>query len=45
MMVSATGRECTENEYADLIERSGFQYTETHQADGIPMSVVEGIAS
>lgn len=45
MMVSATGRERTEDEYADLFESAGFEHTETYQSDTIPMAVVEGTAA
>jgi hypothetical protein len=41
MMVSGTGRERTEAEYADLFERAGFEHVETHETEEIPMSVVE----
>lgn len=45
MMVSATGRERSEAEYADLLAAAGFEHTETYQSDDIPMAVVEGRAT
>lgn len=45
MMVSATGRERAVDEYADLFEAAGFEHTETYEAEGIPMTVVEATAS
>lgn len=42
MMVSASGRERTEEEYADLFDRAGFEHVETHRTEDVPMAVVEG---
>jgi hypothetical protein len=42
MMIASTGRERTEEEYADLFEEAGFELVETHEHPEIPMSVVEG---
>jgi DNA-binding MarR family transcriptional regulator len=44
MMVVSTGRERTEAEYAELYEQAGFELTQTHETDEIPMGVVEGRA-
>ncbi|MFC7249292.1 methyltransferase [Halomicroarcula sp. GCM10025324] len=45
MMVSGTGKERTEAEYAELFEKAGFEHAETHQTDEIPMAIVEEIAT
>lgn len=45
MMVVSTGRERTEEEYAELYEAAGFELAETHQTEEIPMGVVEGVAA
>jgi hypothetical protein len=41
MMVSGLNRECTEPESVNLLEKVGFEYIETYQNEGAPVSVVE----
>jgi hypothetical protein len=43
MLVAATGRERTEVEYAELLQRAGFRHTRTVATVG-PASVVEAVA-
>lgn len=45
MMVAADGRERTEDEYAELYERAGFDVVAIHETEEIPMGVVEGGAT
>lgn len=45
MMVATGGRERTVDEYAELYQTAGFEPVEVHEADDIPMSVVEGVAT
>lgn len=45
MMVATTGRERTEEEYAELFERAGFDLVRTHRDEAMPMATVEGQAT
>lgn len=42
MMCALTGRERTEKEYADLLEKAGLQYIQTHYPQARTMGVIEG---
>lgn len=44
MMVATTGRERTVDEYGELFDRAGMELAGHHEADGQPLSVVEGRA-
>ena len=41
MMVSGPNRERTEPESATLLEKAGFEYIETYQNEGVPVTVGE----
>lgn len=43
MMCALTGRERTEKEYAELLEKAGLQYLKTHYPPSRTIGVVEGI--
>lgn len=43
MMCALTGRERTEKEYAELLEKAGLQYLQTHYPPSRTIGVVEGI--
>jgi hypothetical protein len=43
MMCALTGRERTEKEYAELLEKAGLQYMQTHYPPSKTIGVVEGI--
>jgi len=43
MLVSATGRERTESQYAKLLSQSGFRHSRTVGTVG-PASIVEAVA-
>jgi hypothetical protein len=43
MMCALTGRERTENEYARLLEKSGFRFVKTHYPESKSIGVVEGV--
>ena len=43
MMCALTGRERTEKEYAELLEKAGLQYVQTHYPPSKSIGVIEGI--
>jgi hypothetical protein len=43
MMCALTGRERMEKEYAELLEKAGLQYVQTHYPPSKAMGVVEGV--
>jgi hypothetical protein len=43
MMCALTGRERTEKEYADLMEKAGLRYVQTHYPQSKTIGVIEGI--
>ncbi|HEX7032475.1 MAG TPA: methyltransferase [Nitrososphaera sp.] len=43
MMCALTGRERTEKEYAELLEKAGLQYLQTHYPPSRTIGIVEGI--
>jgi hypothetical protein len=40
-MVSGLNRERMEPEFTNLLEKAGFEYTETYQNEGAPVTVGE----
>jgi hypothetical protein len=43
MMCALTGRERTEKEYAELLEKAGLQYVQTHYSPSKTIGVIEGV--
>jgi hypothetical protein len=43
MMCALTGRERTEKEYADLLNKAGLQYVQTHYPPSKTIGVIEGV--
>jgi hypothetical protein len=43
MMCALTGRERTEKEYAQLLEKAGLQYVQTHYPPSKTIGVIEGV--
>jgi hypothetical protein len=43
MMCALTGKERTEKEYAELLEKAGLEYVQTHYPPSRAMGVVEGV--
>ncbi len=43
MMCALTGRERTEKEYAELLEKAGLQFVQTHNPPSRTIGVIEGI--
>ncbi|MEW6604286.1 MAG: methyltransferase [Thermoproteota archaeon] len=43
MMCALTGRERTEKEYAELLEKAGLQYLQTHYPASRTIGVIEGV--
>lgn len=43
MMCALTGRERTEKEYAELMEKAGLQYIQTHYPPSKTIGVIEGV--